>query len=84
VLLYLVCIVCAYTHSASEKRILLTDIIAHATSDKPSMIEVAYELLQDEGSTDGGLSSQTETAEEFAEQCKIFASDIQSGRAVAD
>jgi hypothetical protein len=48
------------------------------------MIEVAYELLQDEGSTDGGLSSQTETAEEFAEQCKIFASDIQSGRAVAD
>ncbi len=35
------------------------------------MIEVAYELLQDEGSTDGGLSSQTETAEEFAERCGL-------------
>ena len=32
--------------SALEKRMLITDIIAHATSDKPSMIEVAYELLQ--------------------------------------
>ena len=59
---------------------LLTDIIAHATSDKPSMIEVAYELLQ--ASSDDGEASpadQADAADEFAEQCKIFASSIQSG-----
>eukprot|EP00611_Tribonema_gayanum_P011032 TRINITY_DN21160_c0_g1_i1.p2 TRINITY_DN21160_c0_g1~~TRINITY_DN21160_c0_g1_i1.p2 ORF type:complete len:109 (+),score=19.06 TRINITY_DN21160_c0_g1_i1:286-612(+) len=65
--------------SDKEKRVLLTDVIKHATGESPSMIEVAYELLLSQMDSGSGASEgfgDDEACEEFAEQCRIFAADI--------
>jgi hypothetical protein len=67
--------------SDKEKRVLLTDVIKHATGESPSMVEVAYELLlaqMQDGNVraPGALGGDEEACEEFAEQCRIFAADI--------
>jgi hypothetical protein len=61
--------------SAKQKRVLLTDIITSSAKGETSMVEVAYDLLVSEEETD--LSGNTELGagmEDFAEQCRVFAS----------
>jgi hypothetical protein len=54
--------------SPKQKRVLFTDIITSTAKGEFSMVEVAYELLYDEG---GDVSDFAE--EEFADQCRVFA-----------
>ena len=58
--------------SPRQKRVLLTDIIYCSANGEFSMVEVAYELLCTEG--DGDDSNIAE--EEFAEQCRVFATSL--------
>mmetsp|Transcript_11134 Transcript_11134/g.15853 ORF Transcript_11134/g.15853 Transcript_11134/m.15853 type:complete len:410 (-) Transcript_11134:107-1336(-) len=66
--------------SKKEKQALLMDIIKNATSETPSVSEVAYELLlsnQSEDDFDADDATDDEEAwKEFVEQCKIFAAEI--------
>jgi hypothetical protein len=56
--------------SPKQKRMLLTDIIVKSSTGDYSMVEVAYDLLCNE-------SDDEEAGEEdFAEQCKVFASTL--------
>jgi len=56
--------------SPKQKRMLLTDIIVKSSTGDYSMVEVAYDLLCNE-------SDNEEAGEEdFAEQCKVFASAL--------
>mmetsp|Transcript_10840 Transcript_10840/g.15280 ORF Transcript_10840/g.15280 Transcript_10840/m.15280 type:complete len:690 (+) Transcript_10840:1-2070(+) len=68
------------TISNKHKRMLITDIIVCSTRGDYSTIEVAYELLcGEEGvtSADGfGELANQEAEEDFAEQCKVFASSL--------
>jgi hypothetical protein len=66
--------------SAKQKRVLLTDIINCSAKGESSMVEVAYELLcegedVDEDDTDQPEDHDT-TEEEFADQCRVFASSL--------
>ena len=56
--------------SPKQKRMLLTDIIVKSSTGDYSMVEVAYDLLCNEGDDD------EEGEEDFAEQCKVFASTL--------
>eukprot|EP00590_Aulacoseira_subarctica_P011419 CAMPEP_0172416152 /NCGR_PEP_ID=MMETSP1064-20121228/2588_1 /TAXON_ID=202472 /ORGANISM="Aulacoseira subarctica , Strain CCAP 1002/5" /LENGTH=615 /DNA_ID=CAMNT_0013153575 /DNA_START=50 /DNA_END=1897 /DNA_ORIENTATION=+ len=53
--------------SNKQKRVLLTDIITCSSKGEFSMVEVAYELLCGEG------DDKDAAEEEFAEQCRAFA-----------
>lgn len=55
--------------SKKQKRLLLTDIILSSSKGEYSMVEVAYDLLC--GESDG--DDDDVAAEEFAEQCRVFA-----------
>eukprot|EP00638_Chattonella_subsalsa_P008200 CAMPEP_0117772222 /NCGR_PEP_ID=MMETSP0947-20121206/24941_1 /TAXON_ID=44440 /ORGANISM="Chattonella subsalsa, Strain CCMP2191" /LENGTH=346 /DNA_ID=CAMNT_0005597751 /DNA_START=293 /DNA_END=1333 /DNA_ORIENTATION=- len=55
--------------SVEQKRVLLSDVIRHATKENASMVEIAYSLLMD------GISD-SETYEEFADQCRVFADQL--------
>eukprot|EP00977_Amphora_coffeiformis_P003179 scaffold587_cov171-Amphora_coffeaeformis.AAC.10 len=58
--------------SPRQKRVLLTDIIYCSANGEFSMVEVAYELLCTEGGgNDAGIAE-----EEFAEQCRVFATSL--------
>jgi len=57
--------------SKKQKRMLLTDIILSSAKGEYSMVEVAYDLLC--GESDGGDGNDDVAAEEFAEQCRVFA-----------
>jgi hypothetical protein len=56
--------------SQKQKRMLLTDIIINSAKGDYSMVEVAYDLLYSEGEED------SVGEEDFAEQCKVFASAL--------
>jgi len=56
--------------SQKQKRVLLTDIITCSAKGEFSMVEVAYELLCGEG------DDKDAAEEEFADQCRVFATDI--------
>lgn len=59
--------------SPKQKRILLTDIITCSARGEFSMVEVAFELLCGEA----GTGSDADVAEEeFADQCRVFASSL--------
>ncbi len=59
--------------SAKQKRMLLTDIIVRSAADEVSMVEVAYEVLCGDECSD---EEAEEAEEDFAEQCKVFASSL--------
>eukprot|EP00640_Fibrocapsa_japonica_P001805 CAMPEP_0113941086 /NCGR_PEP_ID=MMETSP1339-20121228/7083_1 /TAXON_ID=94617 /ORGANISM="Fibrocapsa japonica" /LENGTH=444 /DNA_ID=CAMNT_0000945131 /DNA_START=120 /DNA_END=1455 /DNA_ORIENTATION=+ /assembly_acc=CAM_ASM_000762 len=58
-----------------EKRCLLTDVIKHAFNEDPASVEMAFDLLI------GDMSEETwkdeESVEEFADQCRMIADEIQ-------
>eukprot|EP00978_Attheya_sp_CCMP212_P028026 scaffold95598_cov46-Attheya_sp.AAC.1 len=56
--------------SPKQKRLLLTDIITCSAKGEFSMVEVAYELLCGEG------EDKDAAEEEFADQCRVFASSL--------
>ena len=58
--------------SAKQKRVLLTDIITCSAKGEFSMVEVAFELLCGEGDEE----SRDDAEEEFADQCRVFASSM--------
>ena len=58
--------------SAKQKRVLLTDIITCSAKGEFSMVEVAYELLCGEGEEE----SKDAAEEDFADQCRVFASSV--------
>merc|ERR1712232_910048 len=74
--------------SGKQKRMLLTDIITCSAKGEFSMVEVAYELLCGEisaqkstnddssGESDDDDDLRAEAEEDFAEQCRVFASGM--------
>lgn len=56
--------------SQKQKRMLLTDIIMSSAKGEYSMVEVAYDLLCSEG------DDKDAAEEEFADQCRYFASTL--------
>ncbi len=59
--------------SAKQKRMLLTEIIVRSAANEVSMVEVAHEVLCGQESDD---EEAEEAEEDFAEQCKVFASSL--------
>ena len=57
--------------SPKQKRMLLTDIIIKSSTGDYSMVEVAYDLLCTEDGDDEEAGK-----EDFAEQCKVFATTL--------
>lgn len=60
----------AGTLSRLHKRVLLSDIITCVARKEQSLVEVAYELLYDDG------EGETCWEEDFAEQCRAFAEEL--------
>mmetsp|Transcript_40134 Transcript_40134/g.83587 ORF Transcript_40134/g.83587 Transcript_40134/m.83587 type:complete len:675 (-) Transcript_40134:297-2321(-) len=73
--------------SPRQKRVLVTDIIQSSarTTGELSMVEVAYQLLvaptMDENDT-SSTEEQEEALEEFADQCRVLASNLWEANSV--
>mmetsp|Transcript_2877 Transcript_2877/g.5293 ORF Transcript_2877/g.5293 Transcript_2877/m.5293 type:complete len:1235 (-) Transcript_2877:103-3807(-) len=57
--------------SSKQKRVLLTSIVTSSARGEVSMVEVAYELLCNDGDD---VELDTTGMEDFTEQCRVFAS----------
>lgn len=63
--------------SNKQKRMLLTDIITCSARGEFSTIEIAYEILCGDETNNGVDSFDKQEIEEFADQCRIFATSLQ-------
>ena len=70
--------------SPKQKRVLLTDIIMCSARGEFSLVEVAYELLcgeegaaeAEDGDNEGAVAARDVAEEDFADQCRVFASSL--------